>query len=371
MPELTAPLRAARRPGTGRRRPDDRGAVATVVAILLAGGVLLGFLALVVDVGQIYVEREQLQSGADSAALAVAKACAGTAAPCSSGSAILAVAQSYADANAADGRSRVVAVCGRLAHRLEPCGPAAGNLTACLGSAPPSAPYVEVRLATELADGSLVLPPVFAQTMAGGAGFDGTSVGACARATWQPPTQAAVLGLTLSTCDWQALARNGFADPAHPQPRDERVIVVQPDLGSCAGPPPDLPWQRPGPAGWLAADGSCQVQLPVNRVLAGASGGEAPASCQNRLRQAAGGNETVYLPVYDRDRMALYHITAYAPFVVTGFTLGAGTAVLPSSLTATPPCPPNTLERCVSGLLVGALIPVSDLSGDSLVTLIG
>ena len=42
------------------RRSDDRGAVATVVAILLAGGVLLGFLSLVVDVGRIYVEREEL-----------------------------------------------------------------------------------------------------------------------------------------------------------------------------------------------------------------------------------------------------------------------------------------------------------------------
>ena len=78
-----------------------------MVAILLAGGVLLGFLALVVDVGQLYVEREELQTGADAAVLAVAKACATAAPACSSSSAVRALAQSYADANSADGRSRV------------------------------------------------------------------------------------------------------------------------------------------------------------------------------------------------------------------------------------------------------------------------
>src|ERR1043165_3858879 len=67
---------AWRRAVDRRRRPGERGAVAVTVAILLGGGVLLGFAALVVDVGQLYAEREELQSGADAAALAVAKACA-------------------------------------------------------------------------------------------------------------------------------------------------------------------------------------------------------------------------------------------------------------------------------------------------------
>jgi len=49
--------------------------VATVLVILLGAGVLLGIGALVIDVGQIYAEREQLQSGADSAAIALAKSC--------------------------------------------------------------------------------------------------------------------------------------------------------------------------------------------------------------------------------------------------------------------------------------------------------
>src|SRR5690606_25022436 len=57
-----AVLRLTRR---RRRRRGERGAVTTLVAVLLAGNVLLGMAALALDVGLYYVEREELQSGAD------------------------------------------------------------------------------------------------------------------------------------------------------------------------------------------------------------------------------------------------------------------------------------------------------------------
>jgi uncharacterized membrane protein len=44
-----------------------------LVAIGLGSGVLLGTSALVVDVGRMHVEREQLVSGADAAAMATAQ----------------------------------------------------------------------------------------------------------------------------------------------------------------------------------------------------------------------------------------------------------------------------------------------------------
>ena len=46
----------------GHRAGRDRGAVSMIVGVLLAGGVLLGMTALVVDIGQLYAEREELQS---------------------------------------------------------------------------------------------------------------------------------------------------------------------------------------------------------------------------------------------------------------------------------------------------------------------
>src|ERR1039457_1222087 len=61
---------------------DERGAVGVLVAMMLGAGVLTGMGALVIDVGQLYQERAELQNGADAAALAVAESCAtGTCTP--------------------------------------------------------------------------------------------------------------------------------------------------------------------------------------------------------------------------------------------------------------------------------------------------
>src|SRR5215831_7392512 len=114
-----------------------------MVTLLLAGGVLLGFMALVVDVGQIYGEREELQSGADAAAMGVGRACATRASDCATLDGLSAIAQHYANSNASDGISYVAVVCGRLPAVLPDCPSPATNLTACLGSPPPANPYVE------------------------------------------------------------------------------------------------------------------------------------------------------------------------------------------------------------------------------------
>ena len=87
------------------------------------------------------------------------------------------------------------------------------------------------RRRPELPDGSLVLPPIFAQTMAGNSGFDGASVGACARATWQTPAQTPILGLAISRCEWSDLTGGSAGIEDDPQPADERTIFDR--AGSC------------------------------------------------------------------------------------------------------------------------------------------
>jgi hypothetical protein len=57
-------------------RRDERGAAALIVAVLMSF-LLLGIGAVVLDVGNIFWERRQLQNSADAAALAVAMDCAG------------------------------------------------------------------------------------------------------------------------------------------------------------------------------------------------------------------------------------------------------------------------------------------------------
>ena len=88
-----------------RIRRDDAGAVIVFVALMMV--VLLGMGALVIDVGQLYAERRELQNGADAAALAVAQDCAG-------GDCLdeATTADTYADDNAHDGQAAVDEVCG-------------------------------------------------------------------------------------------------------------------------------------------------------------------------------------------------------------------------------------------------------------------
>ncbi|MDT5038170.1 MAG: hypothetical protein QOE03_3355, partial [Micromonosporaceae bacterium] len=161
------------------RGQRQRGVVAVLVAVVLGTGVLMGAAALVVDVGNMYAEHGQLQNGADAAALAVAGACASEG--CTDAAAQIRTAQKYADANARDGHTKVTMVCGSW-DGLAACPPPTGGLSDCIGD-PPADNYVEVRVRTELADGSTVLPPTFAAAMAGSSSYRGTSIATCARST--------------------------------------------------------------------------------------------------------------------------------------------------------------------------------------------
>src|SRR4051794_5378472 len=141
-----------------RRLTGDEGAVAIIVALLAV--VLLGFGALVVDVGALYSERRELQSGADASALAIAADCAAGAC-----GAVDQTSSQYADANSSDHVSGVEEVCGS--------GP---GLTAC-AIPPPTTPgsgYVRVTTRTEQADGSNLVPPFLARVIV--PGYEGTEV---------------------------------------------------------------------------------------------------------------------------------------------------------------------------------------------------
>lgn len=109
---LTRPLR---RPLRRLLLQDDAGAIGILVAALLGGGLLLGLGAMVIDVGQLYQERAELQNGADAAALAVAKLCIEP--TCTSTNA-LSTAQTYAGENTKDGVAGVDTVCGTRPEHL-------------------------------------------------------------------------------------------------------------------------------------------------------------------------------------------------------------------------------------------------------------
>jgi Flp pilus assembly protein TadG len=85
--------------GRGRQ---ERGAVAVVVAICMV--VLMGFLAIAVDLGSIYSDKQQLQNGADASALAIAQSCQRDMSNCTQTVAD-GVADKYAKANKLDNQS--------------------------------------------------------------------------------------------------------------------------------------------------------------------------------------------------------------------------------------------------------------------------
>jgi hypothetical protein len=319
-----------------RRRRGDRGAVATLVAVLLAGNVLVGMGALVVDVGLLYAEREDLQSGADAGALAVAKACAASHWTCNPGQAT-GLAVSYADDNADDGESQA-AVCGRVlsggapVNRLSPCAPGASNLTGCIGSAPVDpAPYVEVRTRTLRDDGSTLLPYAFASTLTG---TDGARLGACSRVTWGPVRRAASsVAMAISMCDFLAATNQG----AEFQPPPD-AGVADPDTDVAAE--VALRW-RPAsntlctfggnsfPAGfnWIptgAPGGTCSRTVTVGNWFTAPVTPGSPSNCANLMHNAYHSLTPVSVAIIDDSRAISpgvwqLRVAGIAVFVITGW----------------------------------------------------
>lgn len=191
-----------------RRREQDseHGGVAVIVALFLGSSVLLGMGALVIDVGILYEEREQLVTGADAAAYKVAMNCAAAPAACTN-VAQTPVARAYAVKNARD-----LAADAQICVNGTGC-PAWNTPKECppLPAVPAGTvrgDWVEVRTSTVTATGGTLVPPTFGKIITGGA-YQGKRVGACARVAWGPPAVDKVLALGVSLCDWERMTSNG------------------------------------------------------------------------------------------------------------------------------------------------------------------
>ncbi|MGI5170001.1 pilus assembly protein TadG-related protein [Spirillospora sp. CA-253888] len=356
----------------------DDGAVAVLVGVLLAGGVLLGSAALVLDAGQLHAEREELQSGADAAASAIAERCARTNGACG---AVEEAARRYAGANAKDGTSAVGAVCGPSGRTdLPACPPASSNLTACLGDPPVANGWVEVRTHTRTPDGTTLLPPLFAATLLGNERYTGSTVRACARAAWGPPRRARGLGVTVSLCEWQSATAGGasFA-PAPPQtpPASAEVVLrlhTTAPTRCAAGPSGG---DSPGGFGWLDdLDGSCSTVVSADGAYGGTPGVAPSRACRRVVAAARADRRVTYLPIFrsvgGTGQNTTYTIAGFAPFVITGYGMPGASA--PSSLTGARHC--SGSDKCLYGYFTRALVPAGgqiggpDL-GATIVTLVG
>lgn len=347
------------------RLRNDRGGVSTIVAILLAGGVLLGSTALVVDVGQLYSEREQLQSGADAAASRIAIECAKGRIGCVNGT--LTVAEAAADANAKDGRSNVDELCGRDARsRLPLCvTPDRGNLTDCLGTVPGGINYVQVRTRTEVAENDYILPFTFAQALAGNNA--GATVGACSRVAYGPPKSG--LALTISACEYERVKDEEVAAPPwppNPPASREVALGVHGTTSTSCDVPTPAGYDQPGGFGWLdETGGECLFSLKSNFNYGGDTGASPSQACRKALENLRDSHEPVAMPIYDGQRgvgqNAEYHLYKLGAFVVTGYYLPgmkAKSNVHPSF----DPCSGN--NTCIYGYFVDVEFLPGDVGPD-------
>jgi Flp pilus assembly protein TadG len=345
-----------------RLRGDDRGAIALIVAILIAMGVLTGILALVVDVGQVYQERAELQSGADAAAIGVAKTCAlGTCDP------TVATQLASANASALTGNTEGVSlVCGSAGMTV--CPPSTGAPTDC-PPPPAGATYVDVYTSTETAGGSTLLPPVFARALLGNSGYAGTNVKACAQAEWGNPVSATTIALTISACEWDQATQQGAQFPANPPyppspvpaSSSDQVLVLNAAVGTgCATEPGGA--DGPGTFGWVAPQGnSCTV--PINAgFFAGDARTDISFSCQQVLQNAQRNQAPIVVPVYVSQSAGsggpTYTLKGFASFVVTGYNMpdSDGDGLSPANN-----CP--VTETCLNGYFVHGVVPFTGTLG--------
>jgi hypothetical protein len=298
-----------------RVRRDDTGAVMVFVGITMV--VLLGMGALVIDVGQLYAEKRELQNGADAAALAVAQDCAG-------GDCLqeMTTAGTYADDNAHDGEAAVDEVCGS-GPGLDPCATPTADV--------PASNWVKVTTATPDDDKvDLAFAPIL--------GHDTGETDAIAIATWGGAGQAATIPVAFSVCEFKALG--GTLDGSQFPTMSGYIYTHGTDpTHSCDA--KSNGQNLPGGFGWLDHDdATCKITVSADGTVGSNTGNN--TECKSFLPSWQ--NADVLVPLYDSTTGGgsggSYHIVGFAAFTIKGYCLGGNSKWLPS------PAPPGGWDNC-------------------------
>ncbi|GAA3228525.1 pilus assembly protein TadG-related protein [Actinocorallia longicatena] len=337
-------------PGLMRRLAGDRGSMAPLFAVLLAGGVLLGAAAVVVDVGRVYAEREELQTGADGAAMALAQYCAARPSgnPCAPGglAAALTDARLVAGRNASDGRADVTFVCGMAGTtslRADACPARPANATGCVRQRPAAGNYVEVQASSRGTDDRRLLPYSFTQAVTGS---PGVTVATCARAGWGASQRVPyAFPFMISECSWKRATADGTEIGPHPENpfrpgRDQNEETVGREAGGCDG--------DQNIAGLIATnEATCQKNVKVGDTVIGYDAGTVLGAIQGQIDNIVCGFNVlipwlldfignifgqatariVHVPIFKDGptgggSVKNYQILGFAPFVLTGGNIG-------------------------------------------------
>jgi hypothetical protein len=336
MRRMNETRRARRYAGLG-----ERGATTVFVAVSIIG--LLAMTAFSFDFGRAYVERRELQVGAEAGALAIARNCAEGG--CVGGYDAEAEADEYADANARDGAARIQ------------------SLDLDMG-----AQRVHVITGTEDTEGGTVFDMIFA----GVVGFDEMTVGAEATAVWGPPGKLTAMPLIYSECEWEwygggtfvdesptgnlhysSAVRDGLLPPATGYAYEDRVVTIffHGSNGICHYSPSGQ--DLPGGFGWLDGGSFCEIEVETG-VWAPIDPGASPANgCEPVMFEDMIGHVQLipYFDGYDgTGSNALYKVSGFGAFYITGYNFG-GQFKEPSIVDGQLPC--NGSNRCIEGYFIG------------------
>ena len=301
-----------------RRLNAEDGATTVVVAITLI--VLFGMGALVLDVGNLFWERRQLQNAADAGALAAAQDYAwGDGAAAAEAS-----ARHYTSEN--NTRDAFVE-----------------------GISQPTSTSVKVDTITGDAGGVGVLRSF----LAGVIGTDEYLARATATATWGAMSSGRSLPVTISYCEWLDAV---YLEPGATAPdysfSDEIVTLSlldpQQSGPNCTGPAGQ---QTPGGWGWLDPQGGeCEAVIDEFGWVGGNTGSSPPSpanhtGCTDAFFAGLIG-ETVLVPIFVADNEltgnnAEFQIVGFGAFKIDGFRIGGNWTG------GNVPC--DNPERCFSG----------------------
>ncbi|WEV76985.1 Tad domain-containing protein [Janibacter cremeus] len=263
-----------------RREERERGAVAVVVALMMVP--LIGFAAISIDVAAMYAERQQLQTGADAAVLAIAQDCAREA--CGDPAQ---TAQELAVPNSNDADPAAT-----LAH----FDPTVGRVTV-----------------NNQGTSEHWFAPVLGQD-------DSAVVSAKSSAGWGYPSGGtAMLPLALSYCEWDSQTGGGI--PSGTTPRTIYLSGTSGAATPCPGPSGNVP----GGFGWLKTDGStsCNATSVILQTLLTDTGVSVSSGCTPEDFVALH-DTTVLLPIFDKSTgtgsSATYRVYGYAAFRLTGYS---------------------------------------------------
>jgi Flp pilus assembly protein TadG len=319
----------------------ERGASAVLVAILILP--LVGVAGLAVDVGVLYVERSQLQNGADAAALAVAANCAKRACPVATDTSI---AASFATENAND---RAVTVAEQEI-----------DLTART---------VTIKVTTLKPDGTTSIASNFAA--AAGVEDSVTTVSATATAQWGEGSP--ILPLALSECEFTI---TGAAD-------GESHWIRYDTNKECKKNPAEPP--ATGQFGWLTVNGSpleCAATIDPSGFVGSRPGnggspndvvGPGEKVCDSTFTADLAGT-SVYIPLADNSNGLTgtnleWHVTQYGKFTLLGWNFSGGRVTRLPDLyePSVPDADGGTCEVNCNGVHVifEEFVPVGSLPGTS------